>query len=152
MIGCGAAGSPPGCSRRRCGCGSPAPSAGWSGGWSGGWWGGSLGRGRPPCGGLGREGFGGSGRVRTPLLALPLVCSRSCFLPDVVGHLLHVAPLVAAADDEPDEEQEEQQEEDGADDRAHDHAHFVGGCRGEGGGGEGADGLKAQGGRTSCSR
>lgn len=144
MIGRRAAGSPPGCSRRRRGCGSPAPSAGWSGGWSGGWWGGSPGRGRPPCGGMGGVRGRVRGRVRTPLACAD---SRFGFLPDVVGHLLHVAPLVAAADDEPDEEQQEQQEEDGADDRAHDHAHFVGGCRGEG-----ADGLKAQGGRTSCSR
>lgn len=69
--------------------------------------------------------------VTTPPLALPFVLSRFCSLPDVVGRLLLVPPLVAAADDEPDEEQEEQQEEDGADDRAHDHAHFVGGCKGE---------------------
>lgn len=87
------------------------------------------------------KGGGERGGVRTLLFPFCPDLSRFCFSPDVVGHLLLVAPLVAAADDEPDEEQQEQQEEDGADDRAHDHAHLVGGCTRE-------EGRRGGGGRT----
>lgn len=125
MIGRRADGSPLDCSRRRHVCGSLARSAGWSGGWRAG----SPGRERPLWE-VGRARVK-KGRSHNAFVSIK---SRSsfvpirpgfCFSPYVVGHLLLVAPLVAAADEEPDEEQQEQQEEDRANDSAHDHAHFV---------------------------